>query len=170
VPVVSPITRDLAIDGGGLTAVGVGGVVAAAALVDGGPGLAIIPFLIVALVFGFAQVVVGGGWLRSAVADAPPAPAGLVREDESATVRRAGIPTLLALLLVVTTMFTWMQFAALLAGLAFAAGLTDLRSLGWIRRVQDERDAVIVREVGPLPFATVRKSLWAVPRGAGDAP
>jgi len=149
VPLVSPITRDLAIDGGGLTAVGVGGVVAAAALVDGGPGLAIIPFLIVALVFGFAQVVVGGGWLRAAVNEAPPAP---------------------ALLLVVTTMFTWVQFAALLAGLAFAAGLTDLRSLGWIRRVQDERDAVIVREVGPLPFATVRKPLWAVPRRTGETP
>ncbi len=169
-PLVSPITRDLAIDGGGLTAVGVGGVVAAAALVDGGPGLAIIPFLIVALVFGFAQVVVGGGWLRAAVHEAPPAPDGLVREDDSATMRRAGIPTLLALLLVVTTMFTWVQFAALLAGLAFAAGLTDLRSLGWIRRVQDERDAVIVREVGPLPFATVRKPLWAVPRRTGETP
>ncbi len=162
--IVSPITRDLAIDGGGLTAVGVGGVVAAAALVNGGPGLAIIPFVIVALVFGLAQVVVSGGWLRTAVAAAGPPPPGLTPEPESATVRRAGLPALVALVIVVIALFVWVQFAALFAGLAFAAGLMDLRSRGWISGVERERGVVILREVTWLPFATSRKALWAQPR------
>ena len=162
--VVSPITRDLAIDGGGLTAVGIGGAVAAAAMVSGGPGLAIIPFIIVALVFGLAQVVVSGGWLRNAVNDAgPPAP-GLVPEGESATVRRAGLPTVLALVVVVLALFVWVQFAALFAGLAFAAGLMDLRSRSWIAGLERERGVVILREVTWLPFATSRKPLWAATR------
>ena len=38
-----------------------------------------------------------GGWLRNAVADAGPAPAGLVLEPDSTTLLRAGLPTLLAL-------------------------------------------------------------------------
>lgn len=163
---VSPITRDLAIDGGGLTAVGVGGVVAAAALVKGGPGLAIIPFVIVALVFGLAQVVVSGGWLRNAVADAGPAPADLVLEPDSTTVRRAGLPTLLALVLIIIALFVWVQFAALLAGLAFAAGMMDLRSRAWISRLQDDRGVVILRETTWLPFATSRRRLWAQEKNA----
>jgi len=111
---VSPITRDLTIDGAGLTAVGIGGAVAAAAMVKGGPGLAIIPFIIVALVFGLAQVVVGGGWLRNAVDDAGPPPAGVVPEGESATVRRAGLPTVVALVVrdvVILREATWLPFA-----------------------------------------------------------
>jgi hypothetical protein len=166
VALASPITRDLAIDGGGLTAVGIGGVVAAAALVKGGPGLAIIPFVIVALVFGLAQVVVSGGWLRNAVADAGPAPAGLVLEPDSTTLRRAGLPTLLALVLIVIALFVWVQFAALLAGLAFAAGMMDLRSRAWISRLQDDRGVVILRETTWLPFATSRRSLWTRERSS----
>lgn len=165
-PVASPITRDLAIDGGGLAAVGVAGVIAAALLVDGGPGRAIIPFVIVALVFGLAQVVVSGGWLRNAVAQAPPAPGDLVEEPEGATLRRAGLPTLIGLVLVVLALFAWVQFAALLAGVAFAAGSTDLRSRSWISRLEAEEDVTVMRQVASLPFATSRKSLWKRARGA----
>ncbi len=164
-PVVSPIARDLAIDGWGLAMVGVVGVVAAAIMTGGSPGLAIIPFMIVAVVFGLAQVVVSGGWLRNAVAGAAPPPTGLVAEADSATLRRCGLPALIALVLVVLALFAWVQFAALLAGLAFAAGLTDLRSRGWIARLEHERDVVILRQVTRVPFATVRTSLWAEPRG-----
>lgn len=163
--VVSPITRDLAIDGWGLVGVGVVGVVAASIMVDGGAGRAIIPFIIVALVFGLAQVVVSGGWLRNAVADAPAAPADLVMEPDSATLRRAGLPTLLALVLVIAALFVWVQFAALLAGLAFAAGGTDLRSRQWIAALERSDGVTILREVGRLPFATARKALWS----RGDA-
>lgn len=163
-PIVSPITRDLAVDGGSLTAVGIGGAVAAAAMVKGGPGQAIIPFIIVALVFGLAQVVVSGGWLRNAVADAGPPPDGLVPEGEATTVRRAALPALVALVIVVLALFVWVQFAALFAGLAFAAGLMDLRSRSWISAMERERGVVILREVTWLPFATSRKPLWASPR------
>ena len=83
-PVASPISRDLAINGGGLAVVGVVGAVTTAALIDGGPARAIIPFIIVALVFGLAQVVVSGGWLQKAVADAAAAPSDLQVEPDRA--------------------------------------------------------------------------------------
>jgi hypothetical protein len=165
VAVVSPITRDLAIDGWGLAGVGIAGLIAASVVIDGGAGRAIIPFIIVALVFGLAQVVVSGGWLRTAVDDAPAAPPDLVPEAESATIRRAGLPSLIALVLLVLALVVWVQFAALLAGLAFSAGMTDLRSRQWINALERDRDVTILREVARLPFATARKPLWARPRG-----
>ncbi len=160
----SPITRDLRIDGFGLVAVGLAGVIAAAVMAKGGPGLALIPFIIVALVFGLAQVVVSGGWLRTAVAKAGPPPPGLIREDESHTMRRAGLPTLVAVVLVAIALFAWLQFAALLAGVAFAAGMMDVRSRTWISKHEGEHDVMILREVTWLPFATSRRPLWAEPR------
>jgi len=163
VAVISPITRDLAIDGWGLAGVGVLGVIAASVVVDGGAGRAIIPFIIVALVFGLAQVVVSGGWLRTAVDSAPPAPADLVVEPEATTLRRAGLPTLLALVLVVIALVVWVQFAALLAGLAFAAGMTDLRSRQWIAAFERANGVQILRGTSWLPFATTRKPLWSRP-------
>lgn len=166
VPVASPITRDLAIDGGGLVAVGVAGVVAASVLVGGGPARAIVPFIIVSLVFGFAQVVVSGGWLRNAVTHAPPAPSGLVDEPRDVTIRRAGLPTLVALVLVALALYAWVQFAALLAGVAFAAGAADLRSRSWIARFEAHDDVTVLRESAALPFATARKPLWRRARGA----
>lgn len=165
-PAVSPISRDLAIDGWGLAGVGVAGVVAASVVIEGGAGRAIIPFIIVALVFGLAQVVVSAGWLRNAVRDAPPAPADLVPEPDSATLRRAALPALLALILIVIALFVWVQFAALLAGLAFAAGMTDLRSRQWIVALERSEGVTILRQAAWLPFATARKPLWA--RADGD--
>lgn len=159
--VVSPITRDLAIDGWGLAGAGIAGVIAASLVIDGGAGRAIIPFIIVALVFGLAQVVVSGGWLRNAVDSAPSAPTDLVPEPESATLRRAALPTAIAILLIIIALFVWVQFAALLAGLAFAAGTTDLRSKQWIQAFQRDNGVIILRQVAWLPFATSRKPLWA---------
>jgi hypothetical protein len=167
VPVASPITRDLAINGGGLAAVGTAGAVATGLLIDGGPARAIVPFIIVALVFGLAQVVVSGGWLMKAVADAPPAPAGLQLEPEGATLRRAAVPVGIAVLLILIAVFAWMQFAALLAGVAFAAGMTDLRARSWVTRYEKQADATVLRAPAPLPFSTARKQLWIRP--AGDA-
>lgn len=167
-PVASPITRDLAISGGGLTIVGVAGVVASALMVAGGAARAIVPFIIVALVFGLAQVVVSGGWLQKAVADAPPAPAGLEVEPLGATLRRAGLPTLIGAVLVAIALFAWVQFAALLAGVAFAAGMTDLRNRAWVSRDEARDDHTVLRAPAPLPFATARKQLWIRPgREAG---
>jgi hypothetical protein len=163
VPTASPIIRDLAINGGALTAVGVGGVVAAAFAVPGGAPTAIIPFIIVALVFGLAQVVVSGGWLRKAVADAASPPDGLATEGDTATLRRCAMPAILAVILVVIALFVWPQFAALLSGLSFAAGMTDLRSRQWIRALQADEGLIVLREITPLPFATSRKAIWAQP-------
>jgi hypothetical protein len=163
VPTASPIVRDLSVNGGGLAAVGIGGIVASSLAVSGGPARAIVPFLIVALVFGLAQVVVSGGWLRTAVADAALPPDGLVAEHDSGTLRRCVMPTVLALVLVLSALLVWPQFAAMLSGLAFAAGMTDLRARQWIRTLQQEDDVVVMREVTPLPFATSRKSIWAQP-------
>jgi hypothetical protein len=166
VPTASPIVRDLTVNGGGLAIVGIGGVVAAAFAAGGGPARAIVPFLIVALVFGLAQVVVSGGWLRTAVADAALPPDGLVAEPDSATLRRCAMPTVLAAVLVMLALLVWPQFAAMLSGLAFAAGMTDLRSRQWIRALQQADDVTVMREVTPLPFATSRKAIWAQPGAA----
>lgn len=168
-PTASPIVRDLTINGGGLAAVGIGGIIAATFAVPGGPALAIVPFIIVALVFGLAQVVVSGGWLRNAVADAPPPPTDLAAEDDRATLRRCAMPTVLAIVLVVIALFVWPQFAALLSGLSFAAGMTDLRSRRWIQQLQQQDSVTVMREITPLPFATSRKALWAT-AGAGAGP
>jgi hypothetical protein len=163
VPIASPIVRDLSVNGGGLAVVGIVGVVASSLAVSGGPARAIVPFLIVALVFGLAQVVVSGGWLRTAVADAALPPDGLVAEDGSGTFRRCVMPTVLAVVLVFLALVVWPQFAAMLSGLAFAAGMTDLRARQWIRTLQQEDDVVVMREVTPLPFSTSRKAIWAQP-------
>ena len=53
---------------------------------------------------------------------------------------------------------------AILAGLAFGAGATDLRSRNWIRAAEASDGVVILREASALPFATSRKRLWALPR------
>lgn len=162
-PVASPISRDLAINGGGLAVVGVAGAVVTAVLIDGGPARAIIPFIIVALVFGLAQVVVSGGWLQKAVADAPAAPPDLRVEPDAATLRRAGLPVLIAALLIVITLFAWVQFAALLAGVAFAAGMTDLRARAWVTRRERQDDVTVLRAPAPLPFSTARRTIWVRP-------
>lgn len=166
-PVASPISRDLAINGGGLVAVGVAGAVATALLIDGGPARAIIPFVIVALVFGLAQVVVSGGWLQKAVADAPAAPADLRVESDGDTLRRAGLPVIIGALLILLTLFAWVQFAALLAGVAFAAGMTDLRARAWVTRREKQDGVTVLRAPAPLPFSTARRTIWIGP--AGDA-
>lgn len=166
-PVASPISRDLAINGGGLAVVGVAGAVATAVLIDGGPARAIVPFIIVALVFGLAQVVVSGGWLQKAVADAPVAPTELQVESDSATLRRAGLPMIIAAVLVVIALFAWVQFAALLAGVAFAAGMTDLRARARVMRREKQDDVTVLRAPAPLPFSTARRTIWIRP--AGDA-
>ncbi len=163
VPVATPICRDLAINGGGLTAVGVAGVALSAALVAGGPARAIVPFIIVALVFGLAQVVVSGGWLQKAVADAPPAPANLEDEPDGTALRRAAVPTALAVVLIAVALLGWVQFAALLAGVAFAAGMTDLRARAWVRRREAADDVTVMRAPAPLPFSTARRQLWLRP-------
>ncbi len=163
--VASPIRRDLAIGGWGLAGVGLIGVIAASIVVGDAAGRVIIPFIIVALVFGLAQVIVSGGWLRNAVADAPPPPQDLVMEAESTTLRRVGLPAVLIAILVIIALFSWVQFAALLAGVAFAAGSTDLRSRYWITAFEREHGVTILREVAWLSFATVRKPLWARPDG-----
>ena len=69
-------------------------------------------------------------------------------------------------MLIVIALFVWVQFAALLAGLAFAAGMMDLRSRAWISRLQDDRGVVILRETTWLPFATSRRSLWTRERSS----
>jgi hypothetical protein len=167
-PCVSPITRDLAINGIGLIAVGIGGLVAVSFVVTGGPANAIVPFLIIALVFGLAQVVVSGGWPRSAVDEAQAVPPGPEREERAATVRRCGVPTVLAFVLIAMAFLAWPQFASLLAGLAFAAGMTDMRARAWVRSFQTREQVQVLREVTPLPFATSRKPIWTEPR-APDA-
>ncbi len=162
-PTASPIVRDLSINGGGLAVVGIAGLVASSFAASGGPARAIVPFLIVALVFGLAQVVVSGGWLRTAVAEAAIPPDALVAEQDSGTFRRCAMPTVLALVLVLSALLVWPQFAAMLSGLAFAAGMTDLRARQWILAVQREDDVIVMREVTPLPFSTSRRAIWAQP-------
>ncbi|MSO44761.1 MAG: hypothetical protein EXQ74_05585 [Thermoleophilia bacterium] len=164
---VSPLTRDLTINGYGLIGVAIAGVVVSSAVVNGGPTRAIVPFIIVALILGLAQVVVGGGWLRTAVAQVRAPREELDIENSSATLRRAIVPTLIALILVLIAVLAAPPFAALLAGLAFGAGATDLRSRSWIRAAEAAREVTIFRAVTVLPFATSRKDLWAVPVVAG---
>ena len=162
-PVAAPITRDLTIDGVGLGAVGVLGLVAGIAATGGDVARMIVPWIIVVVVLGLAQVVVSGGWLRTAVADAPAPPPGLEIEDRGAQLRRAGLPTVVALALVLAAVFAIPAMASVVAGLAAGAAATDLRTRKWIQELERENGEVILREVTALPFATTRKPLWAAP-------
>lgn len=160
VPIAAPLTRDLTINGLGLAIVGVAGLVGSL-LIDGGNATrAIVPWVIVLLVLGLAQVVVGGGWLRNAVRDAPAAPSDLIIEAPQAQLRRAGLPTLIAAALVLLTLAALPPFAPIVAGLAAGAGATDLRSRQWIHADEQASGITVLRETTPLPFATSRKRLW----------
>jgi hypothetical protein len=99
VPTAAPITRDLTIDGFGLAAVGVIGLVASIIVVGGNATRVIVPWIIVLLVLGLAQVVIGGGWLRNAIQDAPDAPDDLVIEAPGIQTRRAVTPTIVGAVL-----------------------------------------------------------------------
>ncbi len=163
------MSRDLTLNGGALLAVGIVGLAASIPRVDGGAARAIVPWFVVVLVLGLAQVVVGGGWLRNAVRDAGPAPADLAREPESETLRRCLLPALLGAIVVVLALLWAPPFAPLIAGLAAGAGATDIRSRSWIRALERDHGVTILRETSPLPFATSRKQLWALPEISGEA-
>lgn len=163
------MSRDLALNGGALLAIGIAGLVASIPRVDGGAARAIVPWFVVVLVLGLAQVVVGGGWLRNAVTNAAPAPADLTREPRSETFRRCLLPALLGAVVVVLALLWAPPFAPLIAGLAAGAGATDIRSRTWIRAQERDRGVTILRETSPLPFATSRKQLWALPEVSAAA-
>ena len=160
-PTAAPLTRDLTINGVGLAAVSVIGLVASMIVVGGNATRVIVPWIIVLLVLGLAQVVVGGGWLRNAIQDAPDAPDGLDIESPADQVKRAGLPTVVAAALVLLALVVVPPFAPIVAGLAAGAAATDLRSRKWIMADEESQGITIVREITPLPFATSRKRLWA---------
>lgn len=162
-PLTSSMSRDLAVNGGALLVVGILGLIASIPLVDGGAARSIVPWIVVVLVLGLAQVVVGGGWLRNAVADAAPAPADVAREPDAATLRRCLLPAVLGAVVVVLALLWAPPFAPLMAGLAAGAGSTDIRSRHWIRERERDLGVTILRETSPLPFATSRKRVWALP-------
>lgn len=159
-PIAAPITRDLTIDGFGLAAVGVIGLVASIVVVGGNATRVIVPWIIVLLVLGLAQVVIGGGWLRNAIQDAPDAPDDLAIEAPGLQTRRAATPTIVAAVLLLLALLVIPPFAPIVAGLAAGAAATDLRSRQWIRADEQAQGVIIVRETTPLPFATSRKRLW----------
>ena len=162
-PIAAPITRDLTVDGFGLAAVGVVGLVASIIVVGGNATRVIVPWIIVLLVLGLAQVVIGGGWLRNAIQDAPDAPSDLVIEASGAQTRRAVTPTIVAAVLLLLALVVVAPFAPIVAGLAAGAAATDLRSRQWIRADEQAQGVTILRETTPLPFATSRKRLWVRP-------
>jgi hypothetical protein len=163
VPAAAPLTRDLTIDGFGLAAVGVIGLAASLIVVGGNATRVIVPWIIVLLVLGLAQVVIGGGWLRNAIQDAPEAPPDLVIESPGAQTRRAGTPTIVAAVLLLLALVVVAPFAPIVAGLAAGAAATDLRSRQWISADERVQGVTILRETSPLPFATSRKRLWVRP-------
>jgi hypothetical protein len=163
VPTAAPLTRDLTIDGFGLAAVGVIGLVASLIVVGGNPTRVVVPWVIVLLVLGLAQVVVGGGWLRNAIQDAPDAPDDLVTEAPGIQTRRAATPTIVAAVLLLLALLVVPPFAPIVAGLAAGAAATDLRSRQWISADERVQGVTILRETTPLPFATSRKRLWVRP-------
>ena len=163
VPAAAPITRDLTIDGFGLGAVGVVGLVASLVVVGGNATRVIVPWIIVLLVLGLAQVVIGGGWLRNAIQDAPDAPSDLDIEPPGQQLRRAALPTIVAAVLLVLALIVVAPFAPIVAGLAAGAAATDLRSRQWISADEQAQGVTILRATSPLPFATSRKRLWVQP-------
>lgn len=158
----SPLTRDLTIDGAGLGAVGVLGLAGAVA-VSGDVGRMAISWLIVVVVLGLGQVVVGGGWLRNAVADASPAPADVELEDSGSGMIRLLVPTVVMAVLVVLTLFIAAPLGAIMAGIAAGAAATDLRSRQWIAAHDRAHGVTTLRRVTRMPFATTRAPLWQVP-------
>lgn len=156
----APISRDLTIDGVGLSAVGVVGLVASIVVLGGSATRVVIPWIIVLVVLSLAQVVIGGGWLRNAIDTAPDAPPDLIIESSSDQLRRAGLPTIIALALLLLALLAVAPFAPIVAGLAMGAGATDLRSRSWITGDEESRGVTILRVSTPLPFATSRAQMW----------
>ena len=155
VQTAAPLSRDLTINGIGLSVVGIVGLVASIVVLGGSATRVIVPWIIVLVVLSLAQVVVGGGWLRNTIDTAPDAPHDLVIESSSEQLRRAGLPTIVALALLAVA-----PFAPIVAGLAMGAGATDLRSRSWITGDEESRGVTILRATTPLPFATSRAQMW----------
>ncbi len=162
VPRAASLTRDLQIDGVGLATVGGLGLILSFLVIADNAARIIVPWLIVLVVLGLAQVVIGGGWLRNAVDDAVPAPADLAIEPPSDQLRRAGLPTVVAAALLALALLAVPPFAPIVAGLAMGAAMTDLRSRKWIHADERARGVTIMREATRLPFANARKRLWVL--------
>ena len=160
VQTAAPLSRDLTIDGIGLSVVGSVGLVASIVVLGGSTTRVVIPWIIVVVVLSLAQVVVGGGWLRNTIDTAPDAPRDLVIESSSEQLRRAGLPTIVALALLLLALLAVAPFAPIVAGLAMGAGATDLRSRSWITGDEESRGVTILRATTPLPFATSRAQMW----------
>ena len=159
VQTAAPLSRDLTINGFGLSAVGIVGLVGSIVVLGGSTTRVVIPWIIVVVVLSLAQVVVGGGWLRNTIDTAPDAPRDLVIESSSEQLRRAGLPTIVALALLLALLAV-APFAPIVAGLAMGAGATDLRSRSWITGDEESRGVTILRATTPLPFATSRAKMW----------
>ena len=87
-------------------------------------------------------------------------PRDLVIESSSEQLRRAGLPTIVALALLLLALLAVAPFAPIVAGLAMGAGATDLRSRSWITGDEESRGVTILRATTPLPFATSRAKMW----------
>lgn len=159
---VAPLVRELRCIGGGLLAVGAGGLAASLVLIDG-PLRALLLFAVSGTAVGVTAAL-RGGWIDEETA--PTVPPGTAVEGRRDTVQRTLVVLLPACVLVAACLPLAVGLAALISGVVAGTGVGDLAGARRARRRQLGTGATLYRELGGHPFAGPRRPLYTRPRSA----
>ncbi|MDH3226109.1 MAG: hypothetical protein OEM67_03360 [Thermoleophilia bacterium] len=155
---LAPIRRELLITGVGGVVIGLAGQVGAFAA-GAGFAAAVLPFLMLAALFGLIQYRTGHRWLLTAAAEAPDAPPEAEVEPGGRTRLRLSLTLLVWAALVVVALIGSPAIASPVGGVIFGIALIDLRGAVEVEKYRGE-GAEIMREVGPTWIAGGRRPLY----------
>jgi hypothetical protein len=134
------------------------------ALVRGAaPGAAIAAFLLVNVVLGVIWAWRGQGRLRALAPVAPRADDEAELETPDATKRRVIKGIAPAFVAVVVLALVYPGAGAVIAGVPAGIGAGDLHLLGWLRRLERDREECFLRETPQSAFSGVRRPVYTRP-------
>jgi uncharacterized membrane-anchored protein len=161
---IASLHAELLSSGAALVVVGLAGVVAA--LIAGlSPVRGLIVFAVAAVVVGLAQHFVGGRWMRSASADAPPPSSGTRIEPRRRTIIRTLVLQGIVYVLLVAILFLLRPaLGATIGGVLVGVGVANLLAVRWVGARDARTGSVLMREVASSPIGGGRRPLYTLPR------
>jgi hypothetical protein len=162
---VASLGQELWITGIGGVLIGLAGQIGASIGGSGFVGSAV-PFLVLALLFGFIQFRGGHRWLLQAVADAREAEPGVEVEPKGRTGTRMALTLAVWAGLVIVALTFSPSIAAPMGGVIFGIAALDLRAVGKLAAYRAE-GVELVREVGTTWIASGRRPIFRLLVKAG---
>lgn len=123
----------------------------------------VVPFAILAAVTLALLAMTGVRWLTRAAPEAPRLPRDAAVDAAGPVWRRAAIEVLMVAILVVAGLTSRSGIGAVIAGLAFGAGLASLVGAVWISRAESARRIRLFRETPTRLITNGRRPLYSRP-------